>query len=400
MLKVHRPINAQHECKVNGHRAHSGHQTLSGKRPIVFLLPGMNGSRLRTETARIWPAPLHIARHGIACIGASHTEIQPDGLMPSRYGALTKHLRKTNDVVAFGYDWRTSTRDQAARLNAAVIKALVATADTRQPIRFVAHSMGGLVARMFIARHRTTWEALLERGHGTELVMLGAPHQGTMSAVQCLIGADPLIQLLDAVDMHSTTGELLSALAKMPGLLELLPDQGDGRFFQPETWEPFAAAGHPDWRPPSPLALSKARAARHLLTLQPEDAGHMVQITGCAKTTPRAITLREVRGRWRTHVVSTKAGDGRVCWDSGTLPGVSTWYANQTSHANLPRDPRLFSAIDDVLLSGATQRLPQVAPAIDQTQTSFGAAPLDMMRCLSSAAGRFKSMAGASLSSL
>ena len=50
-------------------------------------------------------------------------------------------------MIPFAYDWRRPVEDEARRLAAAVDAALAARNTSRQPVRLIAHSMGGLLAR-------------------------------------------------------------------------------------------------------------------------------------------------------------------------------------------------------------------------------------------------------------
>ncbi len=364
-------------------KSHLNHPTITGQRPIVFLLPGIQGSSLCAGEKTVWLSPMRIAQGGIKGIGTRAAGIRSTGLLQSRYGALAQQLRQKYDVVEFHYDWRKSTIQEATRLNDAVKQALDATQNTQQPIHFLAHSMGGIVARMLIARHRPTWERMIARGNGSGLVMLGTPNGGAASIVWSLIGKDRMIRLLKALDFRSSLADVLNEISLMPGLLELLPTDMDGRYYTTDTWDRLAQVAPPDWRPPTAKALAAALAARQQLTLQPEDAKHMAYIAGRARMTPVSIDVRQSGGSWHTRMIATKAGDGRVPWQTGQLSGVPTWYANSTNHRNLPKDPRLFLAINDLLDSGQTQRL-AMRPAISTDESALfevrGKSPLATIR--------------------
>ncbi|MCU0938766.1 MAG: hypothetical protein MUC86_06390, partial [Burkholderiaceae bacterium] len=71
----------------------------------------------------------------------------PDGPISLVYGKLIEHLGASHEVRPFDFDWRRPIEEEAARLPDAVEDALDARRDTRQPVRLLAHSMGGLVAR-------------------------------------------------------------------------------------------------------------------------------------------------------------------------------------------------------------------------------------------------------------
>lgn len=348
--------------------------TISGRRPVVFLLPGLQGSRLRVGDKRVWLSPMQIANGGIRCIGTDAVDVRSDGLLPSGYGALAQFLRQKYDVIEFHYDWRKSMVDQADLLNASVQRALDETAGSRQPIQFVSHSMGGLIARMLIARHRKTWDRMRARTDKPGLLMLGTPNEGSMSIVWSLIGKDRMVRLLGALDFRSTMAEILSEIGAMPGLLELLPSDADGRYFSPDVWNGLAGVAPQGWRAPKADALQAAWTARQALILRPQDATHMAYIAGRAPMTPISIEARRQSHGWTTRLIATKAGDGRVPWHTGRLAGVPTWYAEGVNHRSLPKQKTLFPAIDEVLAGGQTDELPQ-RPAIAEDESALFEVP-------------------------
>ena len=62
-------------------------------------------------------------------------------------------------MIEFAFDWRRPIEDEARRLAAAVDAALDARASSRQPVRIVAHSMGGVVARTMQLERPEVWTA-------------------------------------------------------------------------------------------------------------------------------------------------------------------------------------------------------------------------------------------------
>lgn len=357
-----------------------GGDEIDGTKPVVVVLPGTMGSRLRQDDRLTWMHLGRLAFGGIRDIGVDKATGKPaggvevDGPMDKYYGDLIRRLgRKGNHVEVFDYDWRLSVTDEAERLHDRIDRILDRTAAGGQPVRILAHSMGGLVARAMIAGHRGTWERMLDR-KGARLVMLGTPNGGSISMAAGLLGHDKMIRTLELIDVTSDMGQITSAITGLPGVVELLPTDDGFRYFDAAHWKALgAAAGVAGWTAPPKAVLAAAKKTYEALDLRDEDAQHMAYVAGKAAATPVSIELDPFR------VMATAQGDGRVTWRTGTLPGVDTWYAPTTVHGDLARDPRLFSAIEDLLDRGSTARLSQKPPVSRAFERLFplpDAAPL------------------------
>ena len=92
-------------------------------------------------------------------------------------------------MIPFAFDWRRPIEDEARRLADAVDAALTRARRASQPVRIVAHSMGGLVARTMQLERPETWERMMARD-GARLLMLGTPNGGSWAPMQMLSGDD------------------------------------------------------------------------------------------------------------------------------------------------------------------------------------------------------------------
>src|SRR6266540_2805602 len=70
--------------------------------------------------------------------------VEPDGPIDSIYDDLGDFLSRTHEVIEFAFDWRRPMEDEARRLASAVDAALGVRDKSGQPVRMIAHSMGGL----------------------------------------------------------------------------------------------------------------------------------------------------------------------------------------------------------------------------------------------------------------
>jgi pimeloyl-ACP methyl ester carboxylesterase len=143
--------------------------------PRVLILPGIMGSklggRLRGGGAKsrhvahqvLWIDPLQIAAGRLTALALPSTlPVRPMGVLLFSYARLKLRLQIDGcDARFHSYDWRLGLDELGAGLAARI-------RDDGRPVILVAHSMGGLVARMAV---RNLPKRLVRR-----LVMLGTPN--------------------------------------------------------------------------------------------------------------------------------------------------------------------------------------------------------------------------------
>lgn len=328
-------------------------QTRAGAvQPIVFVLPGTMGSHLRVRRDRVWLHYLALAAGGLGLLRdlASH-DVEPISLIGDYYRRLCEHLANTHEVIPFAYDWRKSIDDSAKLLAIEVENAL---ARTKEPVRILAHSMGGLVTRRMIKNRPDLWDKICARDGG-RFVMLGTPNRGSYTIIEALLGTATTIQHLALLDLTHNTREVVAIISGFPGVLELLPREG--RFFLKKTWDDLvkqcsnAAA-------PEQVLLKTADTKMGELPLELPHADRMLYIAGSSLRTVKGFEIRN--GKIVLH--ATTEGDGRVTYDSGRLKGVATWYM-EAEHGDLPDHEPAFPAIVELLELGTTSRLATTPPS-------------------------------------
>ena len=331
-----------------------------GARTKLFVLPGITGSNLKKHGDRIWLELPELFRGQIKELDVgdpSSSKVEPDGAIENYYNELASRLSKSYEVEVFAYDWRLSLRDAAGKLALRLKEAL---ATPNRPVRILAHSMGGLVARLVFQMEPTIFQEFRSR-QGCRLVMLGTPNRGSYSIPRMLVAEEATTKSLAALDMKHDEGQILGFIAAMPGVLELMPIDGGLDMFDEATWQAIEAAkGGQGWTKPAPPALVAAAATWADLKKAPVDPDCMVYVAGQADSTPSDL---EIVGGSRLRFVATGRGDGRVPWETGILPGVTTYYA-KADHGSLPATRGLFDAYEEILASGHTSRLPTTPPAL------------------------------------
>ncbi len=319
---------------------------LSGM-PVVFVLPGIMGSTLSLRDEPVWVEKRKLMGGGFESIGFGREGVQAAGLVDQAYADIVAFLARSHHVLPFAYDWRLSIAGAADRLAGEVRRVLDRT---QEPVRFLAHSMGGLVVRRMIREHSGLWDQVCGRDGG-RLVMLGTPNHGSWSIARMLAGHDELTRMLARWDFSHSHQELLAYMVQFPGVLELLPS-GEPALSDPAFWPALLDEG----RCPHPRLedLERARAVRASLSDEIPHAERVLLVAGSATSTPCGV---DVDGRGKVTFMSTTGGDGRVTDASAALPGVKTWFA-KASHGELPMERDLFPAIRELLLNGSTGRLP------------------------------------------
>ena len=324
-------------------------QTRAGAdQPIVFVLPGIMGSHLNIGDRAVWLRYLALLRGGLGDLAdVDAVKVRPVALVGDGYRELCEFLQDSHEVIPFAYDWRRSVTDAARLLAVEVENAL---RRTRQPVRIVAHSMGGLVVRAMIAARPDLWDRMCERD-GARLVMLGTPNRGSHDIVEALLGTAATVQQLALLDLAHDTTEIVNIVARFPGVLELLPNNG-------RLLRNIPMATVPDQRNgsavPDEALLAAARQthdslAEHLSLFPHSDRVHYV-----AGTSPRTVTGVEIV-HGRVVLECTTEGDGRVTHESGRLPGVRTWYI-EVAHGDLAAHEPGFRALQEVLETGTTSQ--------------------------------------------
>ncbi|KMO40239.1 hypothetical protein VQ03_14505 [Methylobacterium tarhaniae] len=323
-------------------------------RPMVFVLPGIMGSHLTIHGQRVWLDVPQLALGGTGRLRIGAADVTPEAPIGLYYAELCAHLARTHEVRPWSYDWRLSVRSTGRQLAQALRDALAAT---DQPIRIVAHSLGGLVARSAF-RDGGLWQQFRDRD-GSRLVMLGTPNGGSHGIPLMLLGRDRTLQALAMLDVTASRRELLDVVSRFPAVLEMLPHDPDFNLFTAAGWSRLADLDldRAAWAQPDQADLADARAVRDDLAAGPFDPERMVYIAGQAPTPERLLIAAGPAGGQQVLFGMTEEGDGRVPWRTGILPGMRAWYA-PAAHGDLPRYRPGFAAITDLLVQGTTNRLP------------------------------------------
>lgn len=167
---------------------------------IVLFFPGILGTELADGETTIWPPSpgdvlsqkKYVTRlHGATRIG----EPIKDAYCQSAYGKLLRNLSRFEElhlddgvrVFPIGYDWRPSITRIAHNVDKAVQRLLSREAPRSAEIYIVAHSMGGLVARLLLESKKIlpSW---VDRVRAC--LFVATPHLGAPRAAAAVIGRE------------------------------------------------------------------------------------------------------------------------------------------------------------------------------------------------------------------
>ncbi len=360
--------------------AAAARDVLAADRPVVVILPGVMGSHLQVGGKdRVWFDPLDIASGGLSKIAWGQPGVEAEELFGMFYGELCKKLAESHRVERFAYDWRQPLDVLGERFGEFIDRLMK---QTQQPIRLLAHSMGGLVVRACIHKRRPVMDALMARD-GARLVMLGTPHQGAHSMVENLIGKGDTLRTLVRLDVTHSMQQVLDIISGFRGALQLLPrpgfkdmfqGQSDGggiyAYQQAQTWVDFAPLVRDFWfgngqvgKPAQEVLDSAAwlwtQDGTATPSLPADYEKKSAYVFGVARNTPCGV--REEAGRLR--MVGTAHGDGTVTWASGRIGGIGQFFYMPAEHGDLPATKEHFPALIDLLTTGTTSHLATVPPA-------------------------------------
>ena len=309
--------------------------------PRLFILPGLMGTRLKDNAGLLWLDQARLSADGMKPLALDNQGVQIDGIVQMGYQRLEEYFSSSHHVVLFPYDWRRSVGDAAKNL----ANQVEACHRNGELVRIIAHSTGGLVARAMIALDRELWEAVVTRGG--RMVQLGTPNKGSFVIPRILWGVGATVQMLAMLDPRQSKKEVCEILARYPGLLEMLPETDDGRFFNPEWWKTDRA----QLGSPGEAELKAAADLRGKISAG--STRGIVYVAGVGANTPADLVFEGQEPVWRL----TDEGDGTVPYSLGFIPGIEPYYVEETVHGELADKPEAFPAYEDLLVAGVTNRL-------------------------------------------
>jgi pimeloyl-ACP methyl ester carboxylesterase len=298
----------------------------------VIVVPGLMGSQLHLERDRpapddvLWLDPVDISQGQLSLLAMPGAPVMAGGPVLHGYLRMKLALLAAGYTVhCFAYDWRRDITESAAAL------ARQMSSESARDLSIVAHSMGGLVARIALNSSAGT---RIQR-----LITLGTPHGGSYAPVMAVRGVYPLVRRLAQIDqMHSAEALARDVFSSFYSLYQMMPLDNAPDLINSRNWP---KAG------PQPNATLLDRVT--MLRLGGPDA-RISAIAGYGYETATNVTGMHDEFYYRFDY----AGDGTVPTARATLAGSEAWYC-RVPHNELMRSPEVHAAVVRLLADEAPQ---------------------------------------------
>jgi pimeloyl-ACP methyl ester carboxylesterase len=319
----------------------------------IIFIPGIMGSTMKHRNKPIWPWSDYLFDSYKLLKDINNPDTYSNKIEPFTYRLLINKLKEiTNNVTPFPYDWRQNNLKHLKDLKDEIDPAA-------DEIIFVAHSMGGIIAKLFLNEYRE--EPFIHKV--SKFITLGTPWNGAMDAYKTLKYGksipDNIVKIKGSVLNKKTSKEISPYF---PSIYQLLPNRKycklsqktekkvlvsyrkNGRnyydhdeFFIEHLQNDFDSFKH-----------NYNEVFDDFYKLLDEDIpDHIVhyELIGLRKPTISGITensLGEAEGDFRN-------GDGTVPLFSALSNEENVYFVNKVEHQALPKNEEVLTLVTDIL---------------------------------------------------
>ncbi len=220
------------------------------------------------------------------------------------------------------------------------------TVQAGRKVILVCHSMGGLLASSYAARH-ADWADIVEH-----CVFVGSPLGGSYSVAIAILGKSPSFQRMDRLSLFETLEDFQRMAASFPGLLDMLPNS---EVF-PEAADMYSVAGWPGDVQPRQEWLDHSRMVKPLVWTSPLFAKSTHLISQDHDTI--AALPWNARHDDRDPDVLSPEGDGAVLNRASLAPGLRSFKV-PGEHGLLCTEPQVIAAVE-AIARGQSPQLPSI----------------------------------------
>lgn len=329
--------------------------------PNVVFLPGLLGSQLAdVNTPSGLPTVYWIGAGLLGNLGMSPLQLAADGFapgplaqgrmlsaddpLPGCYRSFTLFMESLGwNVLSLGYDWR-----HALNLSAQAVMFAALARFKSEPFWLIAHSQGGLVARL-------VWKLMQNQGRGWQvagIVTIGTPHYGSWEIVR-LWGRLPLLYaglaaacgVYHGADPRDALAWIDAIVTTWPGAYQLMPCPWAGPLPAASPILAQQLYNRLFYLPgnayvSSPLLQGAQYSWQALQQAIPP--GNLTQIVGTGHRTPYMLTGTDNIADPESYLY-TDDGDAQVAGLYARLPGVPTVNV-LGDHGTLCLNPAVWAA--------------------------------------------------------
>lgn len=336
-------------------------------RLATVFLPGIMGSLLasvRGISTVLWFNPEIITNGHINLLDldddgqtdrSPDVEIVPVGIEKLTYLKMIVTLARETRLYEFPYDWRRSLEWNADLLHRSLERWSWAAPERR--FTLVGHSMGGMLARTYLARYPHEAEQKIER-----VIMLGSPLRGAAITTLVFSGGTQPSRVVSKLHPEN---DVVRFASNLPSVYQLLPAPPE--FFgtdrpYPVDWDVYNAEA---WGLPNVRQryLDDARAL-HALWARADPQVEIIEIAGCHQRTVTDVcrivenTAPLYEPRYQDE--GEDSGDEQVPLWSTRQEGIKTYYVEE-NHQGLPANPQVLEAVVSLIQTGRCD-LPETLP--------------------------------------
>lgn len=210
--------------------------------PRILFVPGIKGTELyegdEKENRKWFPktkadfVALNIENE--LTPGDPIGKLTAFGVIPIKIYADLFQSFEENEIVPFGYDWRKSVLTHVGPLTT-LIEQLATKSDDNKVV-IVAHSMGGIIAKLALLE----LESQNKHDLVSKLITLGTPWLGSVDSYKALLYGEPGAYAKFAEFYRFLSDAATRELARqLPSVYELLPHKS---YFDDEEWGCFEGA--------------------------------------------------------------------------------------------------------------------------------------------------------------
>lgn len=354
----------------------------------IIIVPGITGSILNKDygdKSELWP---NIAKLTLSPTDSFLDDLEllqsgtPSSVRPVTIGDIVRSAGQVDvfdgliaslvkngykedvDLFVLPYDWRLSNTENQNLLNNKITSVLSQT--KKDKVNIIAHSMGGLLVKEYLAQHG---DAPIDH-----LFFVATPHLGAPKVFKALMYGDDMgygFSLLNSILIHVLNPDRVKTITQnMPAVYELLPSQKYINTFGEYLKDLTGEISFSNVNDIASYMINQGRNSKMFTfaqTLRTDtDALDLSNIptynfVGCGATKTiggitlsKEVSLSEVGVKINDDVrISYAQGDGVVPRNSAAaIDSAKTYYVTTGSHGTMPSVSEVQDAINTILNGG------------------------------------------------